>query len=60
MKGDCSILLIQEEMIEIVRRKSRNDRMIVAAMMYGSFTQHNGDEFNRLKEYFRISMKNMD
>jgi lincosamide nucleotidyltransferase len=38
-------MLQQEAMIERTRRVCRKDERLVAAMMYGSFAQGEGDEF---------------
>ncbi len=53
-------MLKQEEMIEKVRKKSRNDQSIVAAMMYGSFTQHSGDQYSDIEFYIFIRDELLD
>lgn len=42
-------MLPQEEMIERVKKLCKQDERLVAAMMYGSFTQGEGDEFSDIE-----------
>jgi lincosamide nucleotidyltransferase len=42
-------MLQQQSMIERTRRVCREDRRLVAAMMYGSFAQNEGDEFSDIE-----------
>src|ERR671926_323791 len=41
--------LLQEEMIERVRELCQEEERLVAAMMYGSFAQGEGDEFSDIE-----------
>jgi lincosamide nucleotidyltransferase len=42
-------MLLQEAMIERTRRVCREDERLVAAMMYGSFAQGEGDEYSDIE-----------
>jgi lincosamide nucleotidyltransferase len=42
-------MLQQQSMIERTRHVCREDERLVAAMMYGSFAQHEGDEFSDIE-----------
>lgn len=42
-------MLPQKEMIERVKQLCKQDERLVAAMMYGSFTQGEGDEYSDIE-----------
>ena len=47
--------VVQEEMIDQVRRLCHQDKRITAALMYGSFTTGEGDEFSDIEFYIFIN-----
>lgn len=47
-------MLYQEKMIQRVKEKSRQDNTVVAAMMYGSFSQNCGDQYSDIEFYIFI------
>lgn len=47
-------MLYQERMIQKVKEKSQHDSLIIATMMYGSFTQNCGDEYSDIEFYIFI------
>lgn len=48
------IMLYQEKMIQKIKEKSRQDKCVVATMMYGSFSQNCGDQYSDIEFYIFI------
>ncbi|MGN7938373.1 nucleotidyltransferase [Virgibacillus sp. 6R] len=44
-------MLFQEKLIESIKKKCENDRIVSACMMYGSFTKGEGDQYSDVEFY---------